>query len=61
MVCFIMTCVHLMCYDVHNLGTGSALSRQPSPRNENHLCPLCKRSQLRDPIIRAAVLEVAEF
>ena len=27
-----------MCYRVHNMGTGSALSRQLSIRNENHLC-----------------------
>ena len=54
MVCFIMTCAHLMRYDVHNFGPGSALFGQLSPRNEIHLCPLYKLSQLRDPINRVA-------
>ena len=43
-----------MRYDVHNFGPGSALFVQLSPRNEIHLCPLCKLSQLRDPINRVA-------
>ena len=61
MVCVIMTCAHLMRYDMHNFGPESALVGQLSPRNEIHLCPLCKLSQLRDLINRVDVLEVAEF
>ena len=33
---------------MHNLGAGSALSRQLSPRSETHLCPLLSYSRPQD-------------